>query len=127
MPETTVVSLADQLAAVPEETRPIVEAARAAVLSVAPQADEIAYRMSAPRSKSMMWKLARYASDGENVVGIGTFTHHAAMFFYRGRELDDPRGLLQGTGASSRFVSLRRAADAEAPAVRELLRQAFAR
>jgi hypothetical protein len=36
-----------------------------------------------------MWKLFRYTIDGESVVGIGTFADHSALFFYRGRELDD--------------------------------------
>jgi hypothetical protein len=72
-----------------------------------------------------MWKLVRYAVDGENVVGVGTFTNHSTLFFYRGRELDDKSGLLEGTGKDSRYVTLRGPADAEQPAVKRLVRQAF--
>ncbi len=72
-----------------------------------------------------MWKLVRYANNGGNVVGIGTFTAHAAIWFYRGRELDDSSGLLQGSGKDSRFVTLRSPADAERPAVKSLVRKAF--
>jgi hypothetical protein len=72
-----------------------------------------------------MWKLARYTVDGENVVGLGTFSRHSSVFFYRGRELDDPAGLLQGSGRNTRFVTLRAAADAGRPAVKKLLRDAF--
>jgi hypothetical protein len=72
-----------------------------------------------------MWKLVRYAVDGENVVGIGTFPRHSALFFYRGRELDDGSGLLEGSGKDSRFITLRVPADAERPAVKQLLRKAF--
>ncbi len=88
-------------------------------------AEEIAYRSQAPRSKSAMWKLVRYAVDGANVVGVGTFTDHSTLFFYRGRELDDGSGLLQGSGKDSRFITLRAPADAERPAVKRLVRQAF--
>ena len=119
------VSLSEQLKNVPLKVRPTVEAAIRTVKAAAPKADEITYRSSPPRSSSAMWKLVRYAVDGENVVGVGTFTNHSTLFFYRGRELDDQTGLLQGTGKDSRYVTLRGPADAEQPAVKRLVRQAF--
>jgi AcrR family transcriptional regulator len=125
MPAAAKVSLSDQLSKVPAATRPTVKAAIKLVKAVAPKADEIAYRSEAPRSKSMMWKLVRYAVDGANVVGIGTFTNHSALFFYRGRELDDTSGLLQGSGKDSRFITLSSPADVERPAVKRLVRNAF--
>src|SRR5713226_2840936 len=56
------------------------------------------------RLRYAMWKLVRYAVGGGNVVGVGTFTSHATLWFYRGRELDDGSGLLQGSGKDSRFI-----------------------
>ncbi len=119
------VSLTDQLKRVPATVRPTVKAAIKTVKEIAPKADEIAYRSQPPRSKSAMWKLVRYAVDGSNVVGIGTFSNHSAMFFYRGRELDDEGGVLKGSGKDSRFITLTSASDAERPAVKQLLKQAF--
>ena len=116
---------ADQLKKVPPGVRPIVESAIGTVRAAARGADEIPYRMAQPRSKSMMWKLVRFAVDGEPVVGVGTFTAHSALFFYRGRELDDGSGLLQGRGKDTRFVTLRSPADAQKPAVKRLVRAAF--
>lgn len=116
---------AEQLRKGPSATREIVEAAISTVRSIAPKAEQIPYRMDAPRSKSMMWKLVRYKSGAEPVIGIGTFTSHAAIFFYRGRELDDGSGLLQGSGKDTRFVTLRTPSDAEKPAVKRLVRAAF--
>ncbi len=116
---------AEQLKKVPPAVRPIVQAAIRTVKATAPGAEEIPYRMAQPRSKSMMWKLVRYAVEGEPVVGVGTFTSHSAMFFYRGRELDDGSGLLQGSGKDTRFVTLRSPADAEKPALKRLVRAAF--
>jgi hypothetical protein len=118
--------VADQLKKMPPEVRPIVSAAIKTVQALAPKsAEEIPYRMEQPRSKSMMWKLVRYAVGDKPVVGVGTFTGHSAMFFYRGRELDDGTGLLQGSGRDTRFVTLRSPADAEKPAVKRLVRAAF--
>jgi len=110
---------------VPPAVRPIVEAAIKTIREVAPDAEEIAYDMAAPRSKSMVWKLVRYAVDGENVVGVGTLTGHSIIFFYRGRELDDGAGLLQGGGKEMRFIKLTSAADAGRAGVKEMVRKAF--
>jgi uncharacterized protein YdeI (YjbR/CyaY-like superfamily) len=72
-----------------------------------------------------MWKMVRYAADGRNVVGIGAFTTYAALFFYRGREVDDGSGLLQGGGKEMRAITLRARADADRPAVARMVRKAF--
>ena len=73
-----------------------------------------------------MWKLARYAVDDEFVAGIGTFSTYAALFFYRGRELDDGTGILEGSGRDARFIRLRTPADATRSAVKGIVRKAFA-
>jgi hypothetical protein len=119
------VALSEHLPKVPAAVRPTVKAAIRTVKAVAPKADEVVYRSRPPRSKSAMWKLVRYAVDGAYVVGIGTFTDHATLFFYRGRELDDGSGMLQGSGKDTRFITLRAPADAERPAVKRVVRKAF--
>ena len=72
-----------------------------------------------------MWKLARYAVGDEYVVGIGTFSTYAAVFFTRGRELDDGSGLLEGSGKDARFTRLRKPSDAAQLALTRVLRKAF--
>ena len=119
------ISLSEQLKKIPPAVRTTVTAALKTIKEAAPTADEIAYRSQPPRSKSAMWKLVRYAVDGVNVVGVGTFTDHSTMFFYRGRELDDGTGLLQGGGKDARFVTLHSPDDARRPAVKRLVRRAF--
>ena len=118
-------TVSEQLKKVPPAVRPIVTAARSSIRSIAPEAREVPYTGGQPRSATYMWKLARYQVNGENVVGIGTFSKHSSLFFYRGRELDDGKGLLEGSGKDSRFVTLRTASDANSPAVKRLLERAF--
>jgi len=125
MPAAAHVALSEHLRKIPPTVRPTVEAAIRTVKEVAPKADEITYRSEAPRSSRAMWKIVRYAVDGANVVGIGTFPSHSTLFFYRGRELDDGSGLLHGGGKDSRFITLRAPADAERPIVKRLVRKAF--
>ena len=119
-------TLADHLAKIPPAVRPIVEAACETVRAVAGDAEEIPCASAKPRSPSMMWKLVRWAVDGEIVVTIGTFTKHASMFFARGSEIDDEHGLLDGTGKSLRYLTLRTPSDAKGAAVRNILRRGFA-
>lgn len=119
------ISLNEQLKEVPATVRPIVKAAIKTVKEIAPKAEEIPNRSRPPRSKSAMWKLVRYAVDDANVLGIGTFANHSTLFLYRGRELDDGSGLLQGSGKDTRFITLRAPSDAEQPAVKRLVRKAF--
>jgi hypothetical protein len=125
MPAAAQIPLSEHLNNVPPAVRPTVRAAIRTVKEIAPKADEITYRSQPPKSRSAMWKLVRYAVDGANVVGIGTFSNHSTMFFYRGRELDDGSGLLQGGGKDTRFITLRAPSDAQSPAVKRLVRKAF--
>jgi len=126
MPAQPVITIEDHLRNLTPTARPIIEAALDAVRAAAPRsAEEVVYQSHPPSSKSAMWKLARYRAGGAYVVGIGTFPRHAALFFYRGRELDDPNRLLQGGGKDMRFVTLRTHRDVQTPAVERLLRNAF--
>ena len=114
------------LESIPEAVRPIVQAARATVRACAPEAEEVVYQSSRPRSKSTMWKLFRYRAGGADVAGLGTFERHSTLFFHRGAELADPDRLLAGGGRESRFLTLRSADEARSPAVERLVRAAFA-
>src|ERR671924_925781 len=125
MPRPVEISVSDQVRKMSPGVAQTVEAARRLVMAVAPMAKEVAYQTKPPRKASTMWKVARYAVERTNVVGIGTFPTHSTIFFYRGRELDDQSGLLQGSGKNARFITLRTPADAERLAVKRLVRKAF--
>jgi hypothetical protein len=125
MPKATQIPASQLLRKVPPTVRPTVTAARRMVRAVAPVAGEKICMSEPPRSPTYMWKLLLYAVDGATVLGIGTFPKHSTIYFYRGRELDDGRGLLQGTGKEIRFITLRSPADAKLAALKKLVRTAF--
>jgi len=118
-------SVAEHLKNVPAAVRPTIQAARRTIKAVAPTATEVSYRSQPPRSKSAMWKIIRYEVDGADVAGIGTFSTFASLYFYRGRELDDGSGLLEGGGKDMRFIRLRTPADAQSSATKQVLKKAF--
>jgi hypothetical protein len=122
----TEVSVSEHLRRIPPAVRPMVQAARRTMKSVAPKANEIAYRTSrSPGAKSpSMYKISRYVVDEVQVAGIGTFQRYAALFFSRGSELHNNSGLLEGSG-KARFVRLRTPADAERRAVKRIVKEAF--
>ena len=120
------ITVSQHMKKVPSAVRPIVQSARRTVKAVAPSAKEIAYQTQRPRSARAMWKIIRYAAGDEYVAAIGTFPTHSALFFPRGRELDDGSGLLEGSVKEFRFIRLETPADAARPVVRAVVRRAFA-
>jgi hypothetical protein len=126
MPPRATISVSEHLKRISPAVRPIVQAARRTVKSVAPKAKEVAYNTArSPGAKSpSMYKISRYVVDDLQVAGIGTFPKHSALFFSRGTELDNSSGLLEGSG-KARFVRLRTPADAERPAVKRIVKEAF--
>jgi hypothetical protein len=56
---------------------------------------------------------------------VNAFTAHVNVGFFRGAELGDPEGLLEGTGRFMRHVKLRPADEVDASALRALIRSAY--
>jgi hypothetical protein len=117
--------ITERISLVPAAARPMVRAARRVVREISPRADEVAYRGGPPRSTRSMWKLIQYRVADEPVLSIGTYPTYATIFFYRGRELDDGSGLLEGGGKDLRFLRVRTPGDAERTAVKRTMRKAF--
>ena len=57
---------------------------------------------------------------------VNAFKAHVNVGFFRGAELADPEGLLEGTGKFMRHVKLRPECDQNAPALRRLIKSAYA-
>jgi hypothetical protein len=57
---------------------------------------------------------------------VNVFTAHVNVGFYQGAAIDDPFGLLEGTGRRMRHVKLRPGVDADAMALSHLIEEACA-
>lgn len=64
--------------------------------------------------------------DGAGFAYVDAFTAHVNVGFFRGAELPDPAGLLQGTGRFMRHVKLRPGAAIDEEALAALIRAAHA-
>jgi uncharacterized protein YdhG (YjbR/CyaY superfamily) len=118
-------SVADHLKHMPAPLRVIAAAARRAVRAAAPKASEHPYQSNPPRSRSALWKIARYSLGDADVAGIGASSSHVLLYLHRGAELDDGSGLLEGGGKTMRSIRLNAPRDASRPEVKTMLRKAF--
>ena len=57
---------------------------------------------------------------------VNAFTAHVNVGFFRGAELEDPMGLLEGSGKYMRHVKLRPGSDIDAKALVRLIESAYA-
>jgi hypothetical protein len=64
----------------------------------------------------------RVIADG--ICNIGVFRRHVTLAFVRGTDLDDPAGVLQGTGNAMRHIRLTKLSDLDRPEIRRFLRKA---
>jgi hypothetical protein len=86
-----------------------------------------------PRFVEVVWPRQKIASFGvgpkkmtEHYAYISVQPSHVNLGFYHGAPLNDPAGLLEGTGRRLRHVKVRTLSDSKNPAITALLRQAIA-
>src|SRR5580765_6906629 len=63
----------------------------------------------------------------DNICLLVAYRDHVNLMFPRGVDLNDPKGLLEGSGKAMRHVKLLTPEDADTPAVRQLIAQATQR
>ena len=105
-----------------DEVGAIARAARRLVLDVLPEALETLDRgnrivgyATGPRARKDTW------------AGVAPHASHVNLQLANGALLDDPTGLLEGTGKRVRHVKLRSVDDVERPQLRNLLATSLAR
>jgi hypothetical protein len=76
------------------------------------------------RSKVVLLYGATERVIADGICNIGVFARHVTLGFTRGTDLEDPAGLLQGTGKAMRHIRLKTLSDLDRPDIRRYLRQA---
>lgn len=104
-----------------ESMRPIAEKLRDVVLDVDPETVEVVRLGDRAATYGVGPK-----KMSEGYAYILPHTEWVNFGFYRGTELPDPAGKLEGTGARMRHVKVRSVAEADDPQLRELLEAAIA-
>lgn len=77
--------------------------------------------------RELLHDLHPTACVGEAAFGyVNAFKSHVNVGFFRGTEIDDPAGLLEGTGKYMRHVKLRPDSDVDCAALKTLIEAAYA-
>ena len=116
MPSGAQIPVAEYVRKVPPDLRPTLQAARRTIKALAPKG-----------TKESAWRTwpIRYSVADTYVLGVGNYPRWVSIYFFRGAELADPEGILEGSGKGMRHIKLREPKDASAAAVRALIGRAF--
>jgi hypothetical protein len=79
------------------------------------------------RSKVVLLYGATERVIADGICDVSVFARHVLLGFPRGTDLDDPAGVLEGTGKAMRHITLKRLSDLDRPEIRRYLRQARTR
>ena len=74
--------------------------------------------------ETIKWSQPVYESDGPFVY-IRAYTNHVDLGFWRGIDIRDPMGLLQGKGEKMRHLKFTSTAEIDASAISEFIVQAI--
>jgi hypothetical protein len=107
-------TVSDWLAALDEEKRAAAEAIRRAVREAAPGLTE-----------EIKWGRPVF-SLGTNLAYLAAAKHHLTFGFFDGAALDDPEGLLEGSGKQMRGIKVRAASEVPLRSIKAWTRQAVA-
>lgn len=112
-------SFAEVIAEAPPEIQTLAHAARALLADVMPGITEVPWARQ---------KIAGYGVGpkkmSQHFCYIAPFKQHVNLGFMYGAHLPDPENLLEGRGANLRHIKIRRAADLERAALRDLIVEA---
>lgn len=100
------------IASLSKDKAKIVSELRAVVRQAAPKATE-----------SIKWAQPVYESDGP-MIWIKAFTNNVNIGFWRGAEMSDPKGLLEGDGNRMRHVKIADVKDINKKALTDFVKQA---
>jgi hypothetical protein len=117
-------SVEEQISGCLHQYTPEIEArlreCRAKLRSLFPRGYELVY----DNYNALVFGIAPTERASDALISVAGYPRWVTLFFLRGADLDDPEGLLEGTGRLVRSLRLERAADLDRPAVRALIRQA---
>ncbi len=102
-----------------EEVVKIALAARKAVLKASGPCSELIYE-----TYCISNAFTYTGKQGQGFIHIATYAEHVNMGFDRGTELEDPDGMLKGTGKLIRHIRLNNIADVKHDSVIHLVAQA---
>jgi hypothetical protein len=107
-------TVAQYVNGLPKAQREIAKALRQLVLDAAPKRDT---------TEAIKWTQPVFSNQGPFAF-MKAARNHVTLGFWRGVELDDPKGLLEGSGSKMRHVKIKAPEDIKKTALRAMVKQA---
>jgi len=101
-----------------------------AIRELALDARELVLSVLEPSNESVLDVYALVMNYGfsermkDQAVYVGVYTKHINLGFHWGARMDDPEGVLEGSGKQMRHIQIKSRADLGTPVVRDYLRRA---
>jgi hypothetical protein len=101
-----------------------------AIRELALDARELVLKVLGPSNESVLDVYALALNYGfsqrmkDQVVYIGVYKKHVNLGFHRGASMDDPDGVLEGSGKQLRHIKIKSQADLGSPVIRDYLHRA---
>ena len=92
---------------------------------VAEELREVISNASRELTEEVKWGFPCYTADGKCVCGFMAMKDSVNFVLYQGANLDDPSGLIEGTGKSMRHVKLRSLQDLRRPAFTKFIKESI--
>ena len=92
---------------------------------VAEELREVISTASRELTEEVKWGFPCYTADGKCVCGFMAMKDSVNFVLYQGANLDDPSGLIEGTGKSMRHVKLRSLQDLRRPTFTKFIKESI--
>jgi hypothetical protein len=92
---------------------------------VAEELREVISIASRELTEEVKWGFPCYTADGKCICGFMAMKDTVNLVLYQGANLDDPSGLIEGTGKSMRHVKLRGLKDVRKPAFAKFIQESI--
>lgn len=100
----------------------LIQQCRAELRKLMPAASELVY----DNYNFLVFGFCSTSRPSSCIVSVAAAANGVGLSFYRGADLQDPEGLLQGSGVQNRFVRIPELSVLRSPGVRALIGQAVA-
>ena len=92
---------------------------------VAEELREVISTASRELTEEVKWGFPCYTAGGRCICGFMAMKDSVNFVLYQGANLDDPSGLIEGTGKSMRHVKLRSVKDIRKPAFTKFIKESI--
>lgn len=86
---------------------------------------ELIYQVVPDAEEAIKWNMPVFSFRGRNICNVAGYKNHVSLTFYNGTMLNDPDGLLQGSGKYMKFIRFSSVSDLDEERLRTWIMEGF--